>query len=71
MKATLPCELISIKLTAPADAVSGAMLISDKLNITFSHEGICVKAVKGKHLKLETDGDGYKITYSILRLKVC
>lgn len=66
MKATLPDEHILINLLAPKDAINGAELILDKLNIALSPEGIPVRAVKGESLSIQKENEEYIITYSIL-----
>lgn len=66
MKATLPDEHILINLLAPQDAINGAELILDKLNIALSPDGVTVKAIYGDELSLKLENGQYIITYSII-----
>lgn len=66
MKATLPGDFVPVNIKAPIDVINGVKLISDKLNIVISSEGIVINTQIGDCLKVEKKENEYKITYSIL-----
>lgn len=66
MKAILPGELSLINIKASSEILEGVNLLSEKLNITLSEDGIVVNAKTGDCLKIEFDNGEYTIFYSIL-----
>lgn len=66
MKATLPGDIVPVNIKASSEIIDGVNLLSDKLNIILSSEGVIINTQKGDNLSVEKKNNEFIITYCIM-----